>query len=316
MGRLVKRAGLFGAAIVILGACDTFSGGELSLKNKVVSAEGVRSMVHGKEFVKKGSTEFNEVNVDEIIVDVLGSGKSVKDVSSIKDRNLIQDMLFAASNQRCNLYRRFIQRVGTQTNFPLGALSTLAGGAGAIVTGADTARALAGVSGAASGLRGEFNETYFRSVATQVIVKGIDTRRETLKQQIIEARDADTSSLPAKYTAAMAIADAIAYHGQCTIMAGLEEANDSLASPEDVGMDRFLKSFKNMKSSVKPSKRAKRMRTPIRTTIHRIRTVRRPTSERPAMKAPVVSPVQETGKSLRNRCRRGDECAARTVRVE
>lgn len=238
-----KRFGILGISFVFLAACDTIGGGELSLRNKVVSAEGVRSMVRGKDFVKRDSTEFNEVNVDDIIKDTIGSSK-IKDVTDKKDRNLIQDRLFAGSNQRCNLYKRFIQRVGTQTNFFLGALSTLAGGAGAIVTGADTARALSGVAGAASGLRGEFNESYFRSLATHVIVKGIETRRKALKKKIVDLRSESTAGTLENYTAAMAVADAIAYHGSCTIMAGLEEASDQLTSPGEVGMDKFMETMK------------------------------------------------------------------------
>ena len=254
------RCGTVAILALFAAACDTIGGSELSLRNDVVSAEGVRSMVHGKDFVKPGSTAFNEVNVDEIIEEVVEPGATIKSVTTPIQRNLIQDRLIAASNQRCNLYKRFIQRVGTQTNFLLGALSTITGGAGAIVTGADTARALSGVAGASSGLRGEFNETYFRSVATHVIVKGIETRREAMKAKILETRrnaqnesqNSDVSAADmenmSNYTAAMAIADAIAYHGACTIMAGLEEAGDHLTSPDDVGPDKFMKTIEKYKA--------------------------------------------------------------------
>lgn len=253
----LQRFGLIFPIVLSVTACDTFSGKELALNSDVVSAEGVRSMVHGKDFVKPNSYKFNEVNVDQIIADVVGSGKGIKDVSMPKERNLIQDRLIAASNQRCNLYKRFIQRIGTQTNFFLGALSTLAGGAGAIVTGADTARILSGVAGGASGLRSEFNETYFRSQAIHLIVKGIKSRRAATRQKILDSRFDKQAVGLEKYSAAMAIGDAITYHGECTIMAGLEEANDKLTTSDEVGlkkMETFLKNFNNVKKLLESSK--------------------------------------------------------------
>ncbi|MCP5242923.1 MAG: hypothetical protein H6940_05740 [Burkholderiales bacterium] len=55
----------------------------------------------------------------------------------------------------------------------MGTLTTALGGAGAIVTGAEAARILAGLAGIASGTRAELNQAIFESVATSVIVPAI-----------------------------------------------------------------------------------------------------------------------------------------------
>ena len=42
--------------------------------------------------------------------------------------------MIAASNQRCNLYMTYLKRVSVYTNGLFGSLTTILGGAGAIVT--------------------------------------------------------------------------------------------------------------------------------------------------------------------------------------
>jgi hypothetical protein len=81
-------------------------------------------------------------------------------------RSQVQDRLIAASNQRCNLYTTYLKRVSTFTNGIFGTLTTVLGGAGAIVTGENAARALSGLAGISSGTRAELNQAIFESVAT------------------------------------------------------------------------------------------------------------------------------------------------------
>lgn len=153
-------------------------------------------------------------------------------------RSQIQDRLIAASNQRCNIYTTYIKRMSTKNNAAFGTLTTALGGAGAIVTGAHTARLLAGLAGISSGVRAELNQAIFESVATSVIVPAIHKQRAEILEEIQGKRGTNGLSLE-EYTVAGAIADAIKYHGACSMDAGIAFAQKSLNSFEDVGVMRF-----------------------------------------------------------------------------
>lgn len=150
-------------------------------------------------------------------------------------RSQIQDRLFAASNQRCNLYTTYLKRVSTYQNGIFGTLTTILGGAGAIVTGADTARLLSGLAGISSGTRAELNQAIFESVATSIIIPGIQKSRSDLKKEILKKR----SKTLEEYTIEGAIADAITYHGACSMDTGISYAQKSIQSFDDIGVKRF-----------------------------------------------------------------------------
>ena len=94
-----------------------------------------------------------------------------------KHKSEIQDRLIAASNQRCNIYETYLKRISTYTNGIFGTLTTVLGGAGAIVTGEQAARTLSGLAGISSGTRSELNQAVFESITTSVIIPGIQNRR-------------------------------------------------------------------------------------------------------------------------------------------
>ncbi len=176
-------------------------------------------------------------------------------------RAQIQDRLIAASNQRCNLYMTYLKRVSTYENGIFGTLTTILGGAGAIVTGENSARLLSGLAGISSGTRAELNQAVFESVATSVINPGIEkTRSEFLKEMLAKRGTPGTPAIPAvspkpavpavpktaaaplaDYTVEGAIADAIKYHGFCSMDTGISFAQKSLQSYDDLGMGRFEK---------------------------------------------------------------------------
>lgn len=149
-------------------------------------------------------------------------------------RDSVQETLLAASNRRCNIYKNYIQRLSSHTNMLFGGAATIAGAAGAIVAGATAARALAGTAGLFSGLRSEFNENFFQSIAIHVIVNGIDTRRQQVYRDIQLFGQAKSYS---DYTVEAAVKDALYYHGQCSVMAGLEEAGAAIRTVNDPGLD-------------------------------------------------------------------------------
>lgn len=145
-------------------------------------------------------------------------------------RNAIQDRILSASDQRCNVFLTYIQRHQSATDFFLGSLTTLLAGGGAIATGVDTARALAGSAGIVSGVRAEYDQTYFQNQAATIISKGIRLRRDTLLSAIDAKRGSDVGS----YTIERAVGDALRYHGACTVMAGLEETDTQLSATAGV----------------------------------------------------------------------------------
>lgn len=151
-------------------------------------------------------------------------------------RSQIQDRLIAASNQRCNIYTTYLKRLSTKNNAIFGTLTTVLGGAGAIVTGAHTARLLSGLAGISSGARAELNQAIFESVATSVIVPAIQKQRAEILVEIQNKRVEPNKLGIEVYTIEGAIADAIRYHGACSMDAGISFAQKSIQSFDDVGL--------------------------------------------------------------------------------
>ena len=99
-------------------------------------------------------------------------------------RNRIQDRLIAASNQRCHAYTVHLRRMETSSGFIFGSLTTLLGGAGAIVTKAAQSRLFSGLSGISSGINAEYTKSYFSSLATQVVTPAINAKRAMIMEGI------------------------------------------------------------------------------------------------------------------------------------
>lgn len=170
-------------------------------------------------------------------------------------RNRIQERIIAASNQRCGEYKKFLKQLDAGTNFFLGALTTAVAGAGAIVTGPATAvRALSGSAGIVSGIRAEFNETYFQNKTIQVLTDGIEAKRKELYEKILEARGTTQEAAQGAtrrttqgtkeiedYTVEAAIKDAITYHDACALIAGLEHAALSVERASNPGVEAAKK---------------------------------------------------------------------------
>lgn len=154
-------------------------------------------------------------------------------------RNTIQDRLLAAADRRCNVYLAYIQRQHAAASFTLGSLTSLLGGAGAIATGASTARALAGSAGILSGVRAEYEQSYFLNQTTNIIAAGIRTRRDTLLGEIDKLRGDAARATIERYTVERAVADAMRYNGACSLLAGLEQT--SVTVNAQAGLEAALK---------------------------------------------------------------------------
>lgn len=158
-------------------------------------------------------------------------------------RAQIQDRVIAASDQRCNLYMTYLKRVSTYENGIFGTLTTILGGAGAIVTGENSARVLSGLAGMSSGTRAELNQALFESVATSIITPGIEKARSEFLVEMMNKRKDPPLAIGA-YTIQGAIADAIKYHGLCSMDAGINSAQKSLQAPKAVGMPELIQTLK------------------------------------------------------------------------
>jgi AraC-like DNA-binding protein len=137
-------------------------------------------------------------------------------------RNRIQERLMAASQEACNSYKDGLRKVDSAANFALGSLTTILGGISPLFSGSsDVFGALAGVS---SGIRSEFNTTFFQNLSLHVITRGIDSRRDIRLANIrLQQRQQITT-----YNVTAAVVDAIKFHNDCSLNAGLEEASDAL----------------------------------------------------------------------------------------
>jgi hypothetical protein len=154
-------------------------------------------------------------------------------------RNSIQDTIIGASDQRCNVFKVFLQRNQSENNFWTGSFATALGGAGAIFTSANVARTFSGLSGIVSGVGAEFNQAYYANLTVSVIVQGIDAERQRIREDIARARATDHEAT--QYTVQAAIADAIRYHAACSIITGLSAASESIRMVSNPGLNEAIK---------------------------------------------------------------------------
>jgi hypothetical protein len=154
-------------------------------------------------------------------------------------RTRVVGQLVAASNTNCGIFLQTLHGVQGTTNFVLGSVATATAGAGSIVTARDGARILAGVASIISGVRAEANEDYYRNVLSDVLEKAIDSNRsDTLKALDDRAGDPITT-----FPVEEAVALAITYNDQCSLVAGLSKITTSVALSDDPA---GLRAFRNV----------------------------------------------------------------------
>lgn len=148
-------------------------------------------------------------------------------------RNEIQGVLLAASVQRCNVYKSYLRRIYTMTDFSLGSLATIFGGVGAIITGVQATHIFSGLASVSSGLRAEFNQDMLSNLTTSIIIPGIEKRRSEIMTEIAPRR---CLSLPS-YSLSTAIEDAIRFHGACATDVGIAVASTTISRSNEIGLD-------------------------------------------------------------------------------
>lgn len=150
------------------------------------------------------------------------------------ERNRIQDHLIMVSNDMCEEYKTVLKRKQSNANFFYGLTSVLAGAAGSVAAGARAASNWAALSGGATAVRAEHNQDYYADMAAQVITKGIVIKRRVIADAIQCAREQPEKD----YTIERAIADAVIYHGACSLVGGLESLDHVVSTLNvNVGTD-------------------------------------------------------------------------------
>jgi hypothetical protein len=148
-------------------------------------------------------------------------------------RNRLQDRLLITADQRCGIYKKLLFQNQADSNFYFGTASTIAGALGGLF-GERGAKNLAAAAGLFSGVRAEYGQSYFQNLTAQVVVKGIEERLKAILWRIKDAQQTATIEL---YTVQAAVKDAVFYDSQCSIVAGLEEAQDAIRLAADPGLD-------------------------------------------------------------------------------
>lgn len=177
-------------------------------------------------------------------------GKFQRSSATAAHRNVIQNEVIRASEQRCGVYKIHLRRLQSNANFLLGSAATALGGLGAIFTNVDTVRALAGSAGITSGIGAEFQESFFSSVIAPVIIDGMEARRSILRDEIMKKQSHGLST----YSLPNALADTARYIAACSVSEGIAEARKTVAISEfirrDTGLKAMLQTFDSLRSTL------------------------------------------------------------------
>lgn len=146
-------------------------------------------------------------------------------------RNDLQSLIKTQSDNICSAKIAQIKGTGDAIHGGLNSLTTILGGAGAIVTGVTAARVLAGTASITSGVHGNISQAVYQDFVTAAIPKAIKAGRETMWSEIETKRTKEIST----YGVYEAIQDVSEYHNLCSFaegLAALTKASEKLAPSE------------------------------------------------------------------------------------
>jgi uncharacterized protein YceK len=216
---------VFLAGCIVLTGCSSIRRITMPDEDNLLSGAG-SVMVGNKNGEARG---FEQIDIAELLkkygFDEPQKKPSSADVPATASdlqyrRNDLQDVIIAASNQRCAAYLRTLISSKAQTQMGWGGLATFLSGAATVTTPIAAAQVLSAGSTISSSFLSLYNEAYFNSLSVNVISAGISKQREGLLQYLDEERKKEMSQYPVH----RAIADALAYHAACNIVSGLEAA--------------------------------------------------------------------------------------------
>lgn len=174
-------------------------------------------------------------------VNVLAAEADLATVEDIEPqrqrRNFYVGALLTASDERCEAWFEVLGETDRETNFVFGTISTITGALGGIFTPAATARALAGAAGISSGIRAEFNGTFFAQQTANAIIDAIKKERATQRTAILGSFGQSNADWPL----ARARVEVQAYHDTCSLPGGVRLIQDALRRPAAVTQEAALR---------------------------------------------------------------------------
>ena len=138
--------------------------------------------------------------------------------------NILIAEMIALSDKKCTWHKATIMANSNVWNIGAGSAALLFAGAAAVVSHAPTAAQLAAAATVVAGIRSLANQEIYGDALVVTILTAIDIRRE--KQRVaIELKIAGGN-----YSLAAAIADIQRYHSSCSLMQGVVEVTEALAT--------------------------------------------------------------------------------------
>ncbi len=150
--------------------------------------------------------------------------------NSVACRNRLMDHLVGLSAQVCAQHKDEIMATAAGIDLGFSGVATTLGAVGAIVTGADAARALAGTAGLVSGLHSNVRDNIYQQQLSSAILFQIDQQRQAKLDQMKVLRDKSM----ADYTGEGLLADIVEYHDLCSFYAGVEGLTHANRRPSTV----------------------------------------------------------------------------------
>lgn len=152
-------------------------------------------------------------------------------------RNFYVSALLVASDERCEAWFETLGETDRETNFVFGVISTITGVLGGIFTPAATARGLAGAAGISSGMRAEFNGTFFAQQTANALIDAIKKERALRRTDILGAFERPYSA----WQLSRARVEVQSYHDLCSLPAGVRLIQDAVRRPPSLTLEETLR---------------------------------------------------------------------------
>ncbi|MBF0516769.1 MAG: hypothetical protein HQK97_06570 [Nitrospirae bacterium] len=157
-----------------------------------------------------------------------------------EQRNSIQNNILRASDVSCGEFMTTMKVKQDIINTLFSGLATIGASISPIISSPlAVAKALSASSAALMGIRTDVDQQVYGELASQLIKASIDAKRASMKKEI----DNKQTYCKRNYSIQDAVRDAIDYHTACSLIAGLEQANNAVTSLKSVSMETMTKWF-------------------------------------------------------------------------
>jgi len=254
--RAFVASALIGATF-LLSACDTPGGGPLGIvlfdKNHNVSGAGSLFAADEQTCVSAsfllstfaGKIEQGEKPACSRLRARIQNALPVEDIfhsdplhpgEMQRRRNEAIATLIAASNDKCGAYVQYLQQYQGNVKASTGILSQ-ATAILATVSSGGTAQGFAAASGISTGVGTSLHQAHFQNQTVAMLTKAFDGRRS----EMLHNMDGLMQCSITQYPFARAFADVQNYHAACSIVIGLEEAQEAVEEKNSPSLDSFTK---------------------------------------------------------------------------